>query len=81
MSKLTFDKYYSLGNEEIKSTFSEKQIIEFLDEFLHMQVSLVQKVADDLGISIWETGSINPKFYNTHRRLGTEPGMRLFILD
>lgn len=70
-----------LDDKSLKECFTRKQLIDLLDNILDVQIELVRTRFDSLGISIASTGSVNPKYYNTHENLGFNRGLRLWISD
>lgn len=79
MTKLSVPEFNMLDDETIIRDYTKKEIIECLEDVLETQLTLLMTKADDLGISMGHTGSINPKYFKTHRKLGHSRGLKVWV--
>ena len=79
--KLTSTNFNFSDDETIKEQYTKNQKIEFFEDMLDSYITLLSTKADAVGVSISSTGSINPKHFKTHRKLGGDVGLKIWVSE
>ncbi len=79
MAKVRFIDWNMFPGKELKKMYNQKELIAFADDLLDTQISMIGDKLSDMDIHICTTGTINPKYYKTHRQLGGHVGLKVWI--
>lgn len=62
----------------IKKTYTKTEILQAHEEMILQFVNLIGQRLDSIyGIVLGHTGTINPEYYETHRKLGFDEGLKI----
>ncbi len=79
MTKLKLVDFNMLDSDTIKKEYTKQEIITCVGDILDTQITLLMSKADDLGVGMSTTGSINPKYFKTHRLLRDSIGLKIWV--
>jgi hypothetical protein len=61
-----------------KGALNREERVELAQEMLELRIS---EIYDMLGVPFAHSGSIEPKYYKRHEKLGAEPGLKIRIYE
>ena len=77
--KLTSTNFHIMDYESLKKTFTDDEIIDYINGFIFDFIDVVSDRCTHLGLSLARNGSINPKHFPIQTRLGGSEGIKIWI--